>query len=214
MPCYIERALLRFQHALNATPEHAPHDNPQQTYGAQSQYAALPTALPTPMALFATAPVTWYCISTAMRPISPRPMPVPALLVTTERFASNLYPTGPQGTFTYTQWRHRRPLSNHARSHVKCIRGRTWCPLPQRQACLSHPYHSRRRSSAITHTHPNQQLHRHRLHQAKHSKGIDMRFYWVRDRLRQCQFLIYWRMGRQNKADFTKHHPSAHHHAI
>ena len=26
----------------------------------------------------------------------------------------------------------------------------------------------------------------------KHSKAIDMHFYWVQDRVRQRQFLIYW----------------------
>jgi len=46
----------------------------------------------------------------------------------------------------------------------------------------------------------------------KRSKAIDMRFYWVRDRVRQGQFHIYWRPGKQNKADYyTKHHPASHH---
>ena len=42
----------------------------------------------------------------------------------------------------------------------------------------------------------------------KRSKAMDMRFYWVRDRVRQGQFLVYWRRGITNRADyFTKHHP-------
>ena len=42
-----------------------------------------------------------------------------------------------------------------------------------------------------------------------------MRFYWVRDRVRQGQFHIFWRKGSLNKADyFTKHHPATHHQAI
>jgi hypothetical protein len=46
----------------------------------------------------------------------------------------------------------------------------------------------------------------------KRSKAIDMRFYWIRDRVRQGQFIIYWKKGALNKADyFTKHHPPAHH---
>ena len=46
----------------------------------------------------------------------------------------------------------------------------------------------------------------------KRSKAIDMRFYWVRDRVKQGQFIIYWRKGSDNIADyFTKHHPPAHH---
>ena len=49
----------------------------------------------------------------------------------------------------------------------------------------------------------------------RRSKAIDMRFYWVRDRVRQGQFLIYWRRGALNKADyFTKHHPASHHRQI
>jgi hypothetical protein len=49
----------------------------------------------------------------------------------------------------------------------------------------------------------------------KRSKAIDMRFYWVRDRVRQKQFHIFWRKGSANKADyFTKHHPSSHHQQV
>jgi hypothetical protein len=49
----------------------------------------------------------------------------------------------------------------------------------------------------------------------RRSKAIDMRFYWIRNRVRQGQFHIYWRPGRHNKADyFTKHHPAHHHRAV
>ncbi len=44
------------------------------------------------------------------------------------------------------------------------------------------------------------------------SKAMDMRFYWLRDRTQQGQFLIYWRPGTENLADyFTKHHSASHH---
>ena len=44
------------------------------------------------------------------------------------------------------------------------------------------------------------------------SKAIDMRFYWVRDRIDQNQFKVYWRPGKTNLADYvTKHHTSTHH---
>jgi hypothetical protein len=47
------------------------------------------------------------------------------------------------------------------------------------------------------------------------SKAIDMRFYWIRDRVRQGQFQIYWSKGQTNRADyFSKHHPASHHQAI
>ena len=46
----------------------------------------------------------------------------------------------------------------------------------------------------------------------RRSKAIDMRFYWIRDRIDQGQFLVYWRPGKENDADyFTKHHPTPHH---
>ena len=46
----------------------------------------------------------------------------------------------------------------------------------------------------------------------RRSKAMDMRFYWVRDRVQQGQFVIYWRPGVENLADyFTKHHPAQHH---
>ena len=42
----------------------------------------------------------------------------------------------------------------------------------------------------------------------KRSKAFDMRFYWIQDRVDQKQFLVYWRPGRLNLADyFTKFHP-------
>jgi len=44
------------------------------------------------------------------------------------------------------------------------------------------------------------------------SRAIDMRFYWVRDRVQQGQFIIYWAPGSINLADYyTKHHSPAHH---
>ena len=49
----------------------------------------------------------------------------------------------------------------------------------------------------------------------KRSKAIDMRYYWIRDRVCQGQFHIYWRKGLLNRADyFTKHHPTSHHQNI
>ena len=46
----------------------------------------------------------------------------------------------------------------------------------------------------------------------RRSKAIDMRFYWIQDRVRQQQFFIYWRKGSINLADyFTKHHAPVHH---
>ena len=44
------------------------------------------------------------------------------------------------------------------------------------------------------------------------SKSMDMRFYWIQDRVAQKQFNVFWRPGPTNLADyFTKHHSPAHH---
>ncbi|MFY8062379.1 MAG: hypothetical protein ACOVN2_01595, partial [Usitatibacteraceae bacterium] len=49
----------------------------------------------------------------------------------------------------------------------------------------------------------------------KRSNAIDMRFYWIRDRVCQDQFQINWSKGQSNCADFfSKHHPASHHQAI
>ena len=36
----------------------------------------------------------------------------------------------------------------------------------------------------------------------KRSKSIDMRWHWIRDRIRQLQFNVVWRCGANNLADF------------
>ena len=49
----------------------------------------------------------------------------------------------------------------------------------------------------------------------KRSKAIHMRFYWVRDRVDQNQFMIYWRPGSNNVGDYvSKHHSPAHHQSM
>ena len=46
----------------------------------------------------------------------------------------------------------------------------------------------------------------------KKSKSWDMRYYWLRDRKEQDQFLYLWDYGDQNDGDyFTKHHPTHYH---
>jgi hypothetical protein len=49
----------------------------------------------------------------------------------------------------------------------------------------------------------------------KCTKAMDMRFYWIKDRVKQGQFKIYWGPGFQNLVDyFTKHHSPTHHKQI
>jgi hypothetical protein len=46
----------------------------------------------------------------------------------------------------------------------------------------------------------------------KRSKSMDMKYYWLQDRVRQKQFGVYWRPCKYNLADYhTKHHPAQHH---
>ena len=41
---------------------------------------------------------------------------------------------------------------------------------------------------------------------------IDMRFYWIRDKIIQNNFHIFWEEGKKNLSDYvTKHHPILHH---
>ena len=44
---------------------------------------------------------------------------------------------------------------------------------------------------------------------------MDMRFMWIRDRVRQLHFSVTWKKGSENLTDyFTKLHPTAHHQAM
>jgi hypothetical protein len=46
----------------------------------------------------------------------------------------------------------------------------------------------------------------------RRSKAMDMRFYWIKARVAQDQYVVHWRKGRNNLADyFTKHHSPSHH---
>jgi len=46
----------------------------------------------------------------------------------------------------------------------------------------------------------------------KLSKAFDMRYYWMKDRIKQKQFNLTWRPGTDNMADyFSKHHPPWYH---
>jgi hypothetical protein len=46
----------------------------------------------------------------------------------------------------------------------------------------------------------------------KRSKALDMRYHWMTDKVRQKQFDVYWRPGRENLADYHKKHHLEHHH--
>jgi hypothetical protein len=45
----------------------------------------------------------------------------------------------------------------------------------------------------------------------KRTKAMDTRFFWIKERVKQGQFNVYWGPDYQNLADyFTKHHSLAH----
>ena len=49
----------------------------------------------------------------------------------------------------------------------------------------------------------------------KKSKAMDIRFYWINDRIEQGQFRVFWRPGPENLGDYhSKHHPPEHHIAV
>jgi hypothetical protein len=41
---------------------------------------------------------------------------------------------------------------------------------------------------------------------------MDMQYHWLTDRVRQKQFDVYWRPGRDNLTDYHTKHYSAQHH--
>jgi hypothetical protein len=46
----------------------------------------------------------------------------------------------------------------------------------------------------------------------KRSKSMDMKYYWLQDRVHQKQFDLYWRPGKENLGDYhIKHHSAQHH---
>ena len=47
------------------------------------------------------------------------------------------------------------------------------------------------------------------------SKAMDMRFYWIQDRINQGHFIVYWASGKYNLGDYyTKHFPTAYHRVV
>ena len=47
------------------------------------------------------------------------------------------------------------------------------------------------------------------------SVAMDIQFYWIRDRITQKHFLVYWYPGKLNLGDYhTKHHASKHHQRV
>jgi hypothetical protein len=49
----------------------------------------------------------------------------------------------------------------------------------------------------------------------KRSKSMDMKYYWLQDRVLQKQFDVYWRPGKDNLGDYnTKHHQAQHNQGV
>jgi hypothetical protein len=45
----------------------------------------------------------------------------------------------------------------------------------------------------------------------KRTNAMDMRFYWIKDPVKQGQFNVYWGAGFQNLADYFEYHHSPAH---
>jgi hypothetical protein len=91
------------------------------------------------------------------------------------------------------------------------INGQTACPLRSALEYLGHPQPA---TIIITDNECAKGIANDTVKQ-KRSKAIDMRFYWIRDRVAQKQFQVLWRKGSENLADyFTKHHPASHHQMV
>ena len=44
---------------------------------------------------------------------------------------------------------------------------------------------------------------------------MDMRFHWLRDKVKLKEIKIYWKPGETNLGDYlTKHHPTSHHRKV
>jgi hypothetical protein len=107
----------------------------------------------------------------------------------------------------------REVVSSAAEAELAALfhNGKTACPL---RLCLEELGHPQPPTPIVTDNSTAAGIANDTVKQ-KRSKAIDMRFYWIRDRVRQGQFHIYWKKGILNRADyFTKHHPASHHQQI
>jgi hypothetical protein len=107
----------------------------------------------------------------------------------------------------------REVVSSAAEAELAALfhNGKTACPL---RICLEELGHPQPPTPIVTDNSTASGIANDTVKQ-KRSKAIDMRFYWIRDRVRQGQFQIYWKKGILNRADyFTKHHPASHHQQI
>ena len=47
------------------------------------------------------------------------------------------------------------------------------------------------------------------------SRAMEMRYFWVADKVAQDKYKLVWHPGQENLADYqSKHHPGAHHKAV
>jgi hypothetical protein len=159
-----------------------------------------------------TPPAIWYYMSPAMHRISPRPK---RARIDPEQPPLPTDPDPPNNGASIHVPCHimRKVLSSAAEAKLAGVfhNGKEACPL---RACLTELGHPQPPTPIQTDNSTAAGIANNSVKQ-KRSKAMDMRFYWIRDRVRQGQFLVYWRKGSSNRADyFTKHHPTSHHKAI
>jgi hypothetical protein len=97
---------------------------------------------------------------------------------------------------------HHPPVSNGI-----CSRSRTWNPLLQCKG-RRHPQGATplQTDNSCAFGIANDTI------KQRRSMAINMRFYWIKDCVGKGEFLVFWRAGSENDADyFTKHHLPIHH---
>jgi hypothetical protein len=131
--------------------------------------------------------------------LSNKPSPTPAT------------PTPPPNGPIHTECTTIRPVMSsaaEAEAGTIFINGQRAVPMQNELSELNHPQPPTpiKTDSATSHRILTGNMRR------KKSKAFDMRFHWMKDRILQGQFNLYWMRGKDNLADyFTKHFPPLHH---
>jgi hypothetical protein len=204
MPGYITNVLNKFQHDAPRTPQHIPSKYITPVYGAKMQFATQDNSPPLAAKQCTeiqkiTGSVLYY--SRALNPT--------VLMALNDRVQST--------QSRQAKWLHpERRLSYQKRRGICCRIG-SWRMLPKCTECsplrttlleLVHkqPATPLRKDNSTAYGILNETI------KQKRSTSMDMKYYWLPDRVRQKQFDVYWRPGKDNLGDYhTKNHPAQHH---
>ncbi|KAI2493168.1 Reverse transcriptase (RNA-dependent DNA polymerase) [Fragilaria crotonensis] len=180
-----------------------------------SSHSCLTTVQRIPMRPFVSLLATCCLPSKVTPPTSPSSSPIPrsGVLYLTNKTTARNAGFKPNGAVHVLCQIMREVLSSAAEAELGALfhNGKEACPL---RIALDEMGHPQPATPMATDNSTASGIATDTVKQ-KRSKAVDMRFYWIRDRVRQGQFQIYWRKGNTNRADyFSKHHPASHHQAI